>query len=40
MSAHSGYPERVKKAIEFGELTRADLEHCARRVLELILKID
>ena len=36
----TGYPERVKKAIEFGELTRADLEHCARRVLELILKID
>ncbi len=33
-------PERVKKAIELGELTRADLEHCARRVLELILKID
>ena len=36
----TGYPERVKKAIELGELTRADLEHCARRVLELILKID
>ena len=36
----TGYPERVKKAMELGELTRADLEHCARRVLELILKID
>lgn len=35
-----GYPERVKKAMEIGELTRADLEHCVRRVLELILKID
>lgn len=36
----TGYPERVKKAMELGELTRDDLEHCARRVLELILKID
>jgi len=36
----TGYPERVKKAMELGELTRADLEHSARRVLELILKID
>ena len=36
----TGYPERVKKAMELGEITRADLEHCARRVLELILKID
>lgn len=35
-----GFPERVEKAMELGTLTRADLEHCARRVLELILKID
>ena len=35
-----GFPERVKKAMEFGELDRAQLEHCARRVLELILKLD
>lgn len=35
----TGYPER-EKAMELGEITRADLEHCARRVLELILKID
>lgn len=35
-----GYPERVKEAMEKGALSRADLEHCARRVLELILKID
>ena len=35
-----GFPERVKKAMELGELDRSDLERCARRVLELILKID
>ena len=33
-------PERVKKAMEMGQLGRAELKHCARRVLELILKID
>ncbi len=36
----TGYPERVKKAEEMGALTRADLERCAKRVLELILKLD
>ena len=36
----TGFPERVKKAMEMGQLGRAELEHCARRVLELILKID
>lgn len=35
-----GFNERVAKAMEMDVLTRADLEHCARRVLELILKID
>lgn len=35
-----GFTERVQKAMELGELTRADLERCAKRVLELILKID
>ena len=36
----NGFPDRVKKAMELGELGRAELEHCARRVLELILKVD
>ena len=36
----TGFPERVKKAMEMGQLGRPELEHCARRVLELILKID
>lgn len=35
-----GFHERVKKAMELGAVTRTDLERCARRVLELILKID
>ena len=36
----NGYPERVRQALDMGLLTRADLELCARRILELILKID
>ena len=36
----TGFPERVKKAMEMGQLGRPELEHCARRVLELILMID
>jgi beta-glucosidase len=36
----TGFPERVKKAMEMGQLGRPELEHCARWVLELILKID
>ena len=36
----TGFPERVKEAMEKGALTRQDLERCAKRVLELILKID
>ena len=36
----TGYPERVKKAMEMGLLGRQELEQSARRVLELILKID
>ncbi len=36
----NGYPERVRAAMELGLVTRGDLETCARRVLELILKID
>lgn len=35
-----GFPERVKKAMELGALDRSDLERCAKRVIDLILKID
>ena len=36
----TGFPNRVKKAMEMKVLNRVELEHCARRVLEFILKID
>ena len=36
----NGYPERVQEAMDQGTVTRGELEVCARRVLELILKID
>lgn len=36
----TGFPERVKEAMEKGALTREDLVRCARRVLELIIRID
>lgn len=36
----NGYPERVQQAMAAGVVTRADLEVCAQRILELILKID
>ena len=35
-----GFPERVRKAMELGELTREDLKHCAKHVLELICRLD
>ena len=40
MLALMDYPERLEKAMELGALTRDDLLLCARRVLELILKMD
>ncbi len=36
----TGFPDRVLKAMELGEIKRSDLEHCAKRALELILKVD
>jgi len=35
-----GYPERVKKAMEMGALTRDNLVISAKRVLEMIMKLD
>lgn len=35
-----GFPERVKKAMDMGELNRSDLEICVRRVLDLFMKLD
>lgn len=36
----TGFPERLTEALHKGILTRGDMEICARRVLELILRID
>lgn len=36
----TGFPERLMEALDKGILTRKDMEICARRVLELILKMD
>lgn len=36
----TGFPERLMEALDKGILTRKDMEICARRVLELILKVD
>ena len=35
-----GFPDRLLKAMEMGVFTRADMEICGKRILELILKID
>jgi len=35
-----GYPDRLMKALELGAITREDLEISARKVLEMILKLD
>ncbi len=35
-----GLPERLKEAMKEGVLTRSDMDKCAKRILELILKID
>jgi len=35
-----GYPERLLKAIELGELTREEMEVSVKRVLQLIMKLD
>lgn len=36
----TGYPERILAALEKGLVTKEEIAACARRVLELILKID
>lgn len=35
-----GYPEQLLEAKEKGLITREEMEICAKRILELILKID
>ena len=38
MKMHVGYPENLKKAYEDGCLTRAHLELCAKRILEMTMR--
>ncbi len=35
-----GFPDRVKKAMELGALTREDIEKCVKRILNVILLLD
>ncbi len=39
MKMHCGYPDELKAAYEAGELTRADLELCVKRILEMFIKL-
>lgn len=39
MKMHCGYPEDLKAAYDEGNLTRADLELCVKRILEMFLKL-
>ena len=39
MKMHCGYPEDLKAAYDKGELTRADLEVCVKRILEMFTKL-
>ncbi len=36
----TGYPERVKEALDKGAITEDEIKICAKRVLEMILKMD
>ncbi len=40
MKMHCGYPEDLKAAYDKGELTRAELELCVKRILEMFIKLD
>ncbi len=39
MKMHCGYPEDLKVGYEKGDITRADLEICVKRILEMTLKM-
>lgn len=39
MKMHMGYPDDLEAALKSGELTRADLEACAKRILNVYLKL-
>ena len=39
MKMHIGYPDDLMVALESGELTRSDLEACAKRILNVYMKL-
>ena len=39
MKMHCGYPEDLKKGLEDGRITRADLELCVKRILTMFTKL-
>ncbi len=39
MKMHCGYPEDLKQGFDDGRITRADLELCVKRILEMFLKL-
>lgn len=39
MKMHCGYPDELLDAVKNGELTRADLELCVKRILEMFIKL-
>ena len=39
MKMHCGYPDDLKAAYDKGELTRADLELCVKRILEMFTRL-
>ena len=40
MKMHCGYPEDLMEGYKDGRITRADLELCVKRILEMFLKLD
>lgn len=39
MKMHCGYPDELLDAIKIGELSRAELELCVKRILEMFIKL-
>lgn len=39
MKMHCGYPDELKAAYENGDLTRAELELCVKRILDMFIKL-
>ncbi len=39
MKMHCGYPDELLEAVKNGELSRADLELCVKRVLQMFIKL-